>query len=220
MTDEERDRLRTEIVSLEERNAHQVRALNHGASLLQAAREERDEVLRELKAARETAGDLRTRLAEHDRLVGIAVAEFGAQVERFKREAKERDEARLHQTAVLNSVKNDNADLRAALEKLRGQNPAGYREQDLQTRFDLLWQENETLAHKIVDAHVARDEAQGRARRMEPQLAGLRRAANALAREVGAFRQRLWEDEKFRDLYTREVDKAVEAVLIAAQEGT
>ncbi len=177
-----------------------------------------------LKAARETAGDLRTRLAEHDRLTGIAVAEFGAQVERFKREAKERDEARLHQTGVLNSVKNDNADLRAALEKLRGQNPAGYREQDLQTRFDLLWQENETLARKIVDANVARDQEQERARRMErmeQQLVGLRRAANALAREVGAFRQRLlWEDEKFRDLYTREVDKAVEAVLIAAQEGT
>lgn len=217
------DRLRGEILTMHEERERQRLAMSHEATLLQAAREERNAAIADLTIAREHVRTLQGQFAEESRRIAIAVAEFGAQVERFKREAKERDETRLHLTACLSSEKNANEDLRSKLEKLRIQNLAGYRGADLQERFDALWKENETLANKVVDANVARDRAQSetarlteRWNRLGVQLKDLRSAVNAMARVVGALRQKIAQDDNFHGLYLGDVDRAIEEALKAA----
>jgi len=240
----ELEKLRAEIVSLVERNANQVKAMNHGALLLQAAREERDQATQTLRAARSDMEDLRQAFDARDKLTAVAVAEFGAQVEHFRREAKERDETRLHLTAIKNGLSNDNDDLRRDSERLRseverlraevrrlGDFPAEvgpYRTgvvEEVHACNDRLNRENETLAHKVVDANEARDRAQNETARLTERwtklgtrLAGMRRATNALAREVGVLRQKIAQDDNFHGLWLGGVDGAIAEALAASQE--
>jgi len=80
--EEEVDRLRAQVVSMDERIAHQTGASQRAAFLLQAARDEREEALTELKRAKDMASDLRMTLAERDRLTAVAVAEFGRDLDK------------------------------------------------------------------------------------------------------------------------------------------
>jgi chromosome segregation ATPase len=220
---DEVDRLRAEVASLEERNANQVKAMNHGATLLQAAREERNAAIADLTIAREHIRTLQGQFAEENRRIAIALAEFGAQIERFRREAKENEETRLHLTSSLSSERSANEHLRASLEKIRVQSLAGYRDAALQERFDALWKENETLANKVVNEREDRVRAQNetarlteRWNRLGVQLKTLRSAVNAMAREVGVLRQKIAQDDHFHGLYLGDVDRAIEEALKAA----
>jgi len=224
--EEEVDRLRAQVVSMDERIAHQTGASQRAAFLLQAARDEREEALTELKRAKDMTSDLRMTLAERDRLTASAVAEFGSLV------------------AIKNGLSNDNDDLRRDSERLRseverlraevrrlGDFPAEdgpYRTgvvEEVRACNDRLNRENEALAHKVVDANEARDRAQNETARLTERwtklgtrLAGMRRATNALAREVGVLRHKIAQDDNFHGLWLGGVDRAIAEALAASQE--
>jgi DNA repair exonuclease SbcCD ATPase subunit len=235
--EEEVDRLRAQVVSMDERIAHQTGASQRAAFLLQAARDEREEALTELKRAKDMASDLRMTLAERDRLTAVAVAEFGRDLGVYREliSAKEEEIERLRR--LRQTDYDARCDLAGEVERLRaevrrlGDFPAEggpYRTgvvEEVRACNDRLNRENEALAHKVVDANEARDRAQNETARLTERwtklgtrLAGMRRATNALAREVGVLRHKIAQDDNFHGLWLGGVDRAIAEALAASQE--
>lgn len=214
--------LRAQIASLEERNAAQVKSIELNIARVHDARQERDEVRRELKVAQLRIEELR---AEREN-VAIAVAEFGGMIKRYQADvAQARDDlgiAARRAEELMATI----ARLRAEFENLKNNERAvassPYRTADpvaLATERDRLQGQlaESERSRKLGEEETARLNA--RWTKLETHVASMRRAVNGLAREVGVLRMKIAEDEHHHGLYLGDVDRAIAVALAAAQEG-
>lgn len=222
MESSENEKLRADNTAMAEENANQAEQLRKLTESRDAARDERDAAIAEVKHLRSQLVAQRDESLVRDRRVALAVAEFGASLERHaaRQSQLEREHEDLISTYALLVQDRDQTKARLlAVEQSRASG-GPYRSADDEAklaRVDELWHENEKLAARLNHSESEQSRIRSYSYRQDELLLKLRRATRSLTHRVGVLRRKVAEDPQFRDVFFGDIDQAVIDAIDAAE---